>query len=115
MKNIFLTLTFLASLSAEAMPLTGTDPNAKLNISAGGDRSSTAGTTTAHGFDCPACRAAEAASRGANGRTPLMLSDALNPRLSTSRRAFIPGQTPLRKPDPTSTGQESNGSAPTSN
>ena len=115
MKNIILTLTFLASLSAEALPLTSAEPNSKMNTSAGGDRSNTAATTTAQAFDCPACRAAEAASRGASGRTPLMLSDALNPRLSTGRRAFIPGQTPLRKPDPASTGQESNGSAPTSN
>lgn len=115
MKNIFLTLMFLVNLSAGATPLTSTEPNGTMNISSGSDRSSTAATTTAPAFDCPACRAAEAASRGATGRTPLMLSDATNPRLSTSRRAFIPGQTPLRKPEPASSGQESNGSAPTNN
>ena len=110
MKNIFLTLTFLASLSVEAMPLTSAEPNAKMNTSAGGDRSSTAATTTAPAFDCPACRAAEARSRGATGRTPQRLSDATNPSLSTSRQTFIPGLTPLRNPEPANSGQDSPGS-----
>ena len=117
MKNIFLTLMFLVSLSAGAIPLTSTEPNASMNRTpADGDRSSTVARTTALTFDCPACRAAEAASRGTTGRTPQSIADANNTSLSpSSRKAFIPGLTPLRKPDPASSGQESNGSAPTNN
>lgn len=114
MKNIFLTLTFLVSLNAGAIALSGTDPNDQMNRSTGNSRSTTVGTTTAQALDCPACRALERKTRGATGAQTQSIADALNPNLGPAgRSAFVPGLTPLRQSTP-SGGQDQDGSANTS-